>query len=174
VNAPPQALPGGRPFPPRAQRRTAPPWGVLFRPLPGKRPALPQVPSPVPEHEPAEAARVIAEDFPTGPSAPSGRGRSVAGDLTRPDPNLTQAQLVVASPPPVALARLISADFPAGLSRRQPAPARASRPTGPPWGVPCSASPQAQPRHPTDIRALPRPPWHVHCGGGLGPEGVQR
>jgi hypothetical protein len=51
---------------------------------------------PVPEQDPAKAARLIAEDFPTGPSAPSGCGRSVAGDLTRPDPNLTQAQLVVA------------------------------------------------------------------------------
>jgi len=77
-------------------------------------------------------------------------------------------------PPPVALARLIAADFPAGVFHRQPAPARASRPTGPPWGVPCSASPHARPGHPADIRILPRPPWQVHCAGGLGPEGVQR
>ena len=99
----------------------------------------------------------VLEEFPT----------SVAARVLR-------SAAVGPPPPPVALARLIAADFPAGLSRLQPAPARASRPTGPPWGVPCSASPQAQPGHPADIRTLPRPPWHVHCAGGLGPEGVQR
>ena len=77
-------------------------------------------------------------------------------------------------PPPVALARLIAADFPAGVFHRQPVPAQASRPTGPPWGVACSASPQARPGHPADIRTLPRPPWQVHCAGGLPPGGVQR
>jgi hypothetical protein len=76
--------------------------------------------------------------------------------------------------PPVTLARLIGADFPAGIFRRLPAPARASRPTGPPWGVPCSASPHAEPGPPGEIRTLPRPPWQVHCAGGLPPEGVQR
>jgi hypothetical protein len=64
-------------------------------------------------------------------------------------------------PTPGALASLIAADFPAGLSRRQPTPARASGPTGPPGPA-------------ADIRTLPRAPWHVHCAGGLGPEGVQR
>ena len=85
-----------------------------------------------------------------------------------------RATTVGPPPPPVALARLISADFPAGLSRRHPAPARASRPTGPPWGVPCSASPHPQPGPAAEIRTLPRPPWHVHCAGGLPPEGMQR
>jgi hypothetical protein len=73
---------------------------------------------------------------------------------------------------PGALASLIAADFPAGLSRRQPTPARASRPTAKPWGVPCSALPQAKPGHLTGIRILTR--WQVHCDGGLPPEGVQR
>ena len=59
-------------------------------------------PSPVSERGRAEVARLIAEDFPAGSSASSGRGDSVAGDLTRPHPNLsqalTQAQLVFARP----------------------------------------------------------------------------
>ena len=99
----------------------------------------------------------VLKEFPT----------SIAAQVLRSTP-------VGPPPPPVALARLISADFPAGLSRRQPAPARASRPTGPPWGVPCSASPHSQPGPAAEIRTLPRPPWHVHCAGGLLPEGVQR
>jgi len=52
----------------------------------------------VPAHEPVEVARLVSEDFPAGPSTPSGRCGSIAGDLTRPDRNLTQAQLGLARP----------------------------------------------------------------------------
>ena len=54
--------------------------------------------APVPGHEPVEAARLVSEDFPAGPSTPSGRCGSIAGDLTRPDRDLTQAQLGLARP----------------------------------------------------------------------------
>jgi hypothetical protein len=57
-------------------------------------------PPPVPRHEPAEAARLIAEDFPAGRSGSTGPGPSIAGDLTRPDGNLTQAHLGLARPDP--------------------------------------------------------------------------
>jgi len=53
---------------------------------------------PVPEHGPAEAALLIAEDFPAAPSTPPGRGGSTAGDLTRPDRNLTHARLALDRP----------------------------------------------------------------------------
>ena len=55
---------------------------------------------PVPEHGPAEAALLIAEDFPAGRSGSTGPGPSIAGDLTRPDGNLTQAHLGLARPDP--------------------------------------------------------------------------
>jgi len=54
--------------------------------------------APIPGHEPAQTARLVSEDFPTGPSTPSGHCGSTARDLTRPDRNLTQAQLGVARP----------------------------------------------------------------------------
>jgi hypothetical protein len=54
--------------------------------------------APVPSHKPVEAARLVSEDFPPGPSTPSGPWGSAAGDLTRPDRNLTQAQLRLARP----------------------------------------------------------------------------
>ena len=54
--------------------------------------------APVREHEPAQAARLVSEDFPAGLSTPSGRWGSAAGDLTRPGRNLTQAQLGLARP----------------------------------------------------------------------------
>src|SRR5207248_2132794 len=57
-------------------------------------------PPPVPRHEPAEAARLIAEDFPAGRSGSTGPGPSIAGDLTRPDGNLTQAHLGLSRPDP--------------------------------------------------------------------------
>jgi hypothetical protein len=55
-------------------------------------------PAPVAEHEPVEVARLIAEDFPAGPSTPSGRRGSAAADLTRSAPNLTQPKLGLARP----------------------------------------------------------------------------
>lgn len=56
--------------------------------------------APVPRHEPTEAARLVAEDFPAGRSGSTGPGPSVAGDLTRPDPNLTHAHPGLARPGP--------------------------------------------------------------------------
>ena len=55
-------------------------------------------PPPVSERGHTDVARLIAEDFPAGSSAPSGRGDSIAGNLTRPGRNLTHAQLVLARP----------------------------------------------------------------------------
>jgi hypothetical protein len=86
--------------PPIAQRFVGQPLQNLVRWM-GKQPdfrcELVGINSaPVPEHEPAQAARLVSEDFPARPSTPSGRWGSIASDLTRPDRNLTQAQLGLA------------------------------------------------------------------------------
>lgn len=99
---------------------------------------------------------VVLGEFPT----------SVAARLLR-------ATTVAPPPPPIALARLIGADFRAGVLRRLRAPARSSRPTGPPWGVLCSASALGWPGPRGEHRTLSQPPWQVHCAGGLPPEVVQ-